>query len=212
MSQVVVSSLLNTWGKQGFENHVKDMQRGYARRAGILHDAAVEHLTGLAEWTAPVAGMFAWFKLGGGIRDADEVLEHLKEEKVVVVPGRVAHCDGPRPSFPCPYIRVSFASATDEDLREGIRRLACVIRRYQATVAASKQSSEQTAIGTENGAATNGHVPEGIVDNGHAETQAPLESACEAAGARMSTAGTPSKEGLHLHAATHTRANAAPEI
>lgn len=49
--------------------------------------AAEEHLAGLAEWQEPQAGMFAWLKLCGGIQDADEILDKLKEEKVVVVPG-----------------------------------------------------------------------------------------------------------------------------
>ena len=49
---------------------------------------AENHLTGLAEWQKPKAGMFAWMKLCGGIRDADQILDKLKEEKVVVVPGQ----------------------------------------------------------------------------------------------------------------------------
>ena len=48
---------------------------------------AEEHLQGLAEWQQPKAGMFAWMKLCGGIKDADQILDKLKEEKVVVVPG-----------------------------------------------------------------------------------------------------------------------------
>ena len=48
---------------------------------------AEEHLQGLAEWQQPQAGMFAWMKLCGGIKDADQILDKLKEEKVVVVPG-----------------------------------------------------------------------------------------------------------------------------
>ena len=48
---------------------------------------AEEHLADLAEWQEPQAGMFAWLKLCGGIKDADEILDKLKEEKVVVVPG-----------------------------------------------------------------------------------------------------------------------------
>ena len=46
-------------------------------------------MAGLAEWQEPQAGMFAWLKLQGGIQDADEILDKLKEEKVVVVPGTV---------------------------------------------------------------------------------------------------------------------------
>ena len=44
-------------------------------------------MQGLAEWQQPQAGMFAWMKLCGGIKDADQILDKLKEEKVVVVPG-----------------------------------------------------------------------------------------------------------------------------
>ena len=40
LSQVVIASLLQHWGPQGFEQHVKDMQMGYARRANTLHKAA----------------------------------------------------------------------------------------------------------------------------------------------------------------------------
>lgn len=49
--------------------------------------SAEEYLQGLAEWQQPRAGMFAWMKLCGGIKDADQILDKLKEEKVVVVPG-----------------------------------------------------------------------------------------------------------------------------
>ena len=49
--------------------------------------SAEQHLQGLAEWQEPRAGMFAWLKLCGGIQDADQILDKLKEEKVVVVPG-----------------------------------------------------------------------------------------------------------------------------
>lgn len=41
----------------------------------------------MAEWEVPRAGMFMWMKLGAGVRDADEVLDLLKQHKVVVVPG-----------------------------------------------------------------------------------------------------------------------------
>ena len=49
--------------------------------------SADEYLQGLAEWQQPRAGMFAWMKLCGGIQDADQILDKLKEAKVVVVPG-----------------------------------------------------------------------------------------------------------------------------
>lgn len=49
--------------------------------------------------------------------DADEILEPLAEAAVVMVPGRIAHALGPRPPVACPFLRLSFGSASDEELR-----------------------------------------------------------------------------------------------
>ena len=48
---------------------------------------ADKHLTGLAEWNAPSAGMFLWLRLLAGVTDADQIFELLKDARVVVVPG-----------------------------------------------------------------------------------------------------------------------------
>ena len=36
--------------------------------------------------------------------------------QVVVVPGRICHALGPRPPTPCPFVRISFSSASDAEL------------------------------------------------------------------------------------------------
>ena len=60
--------------------------------------------------------------------------------------GRVTHCEGPRPGFPCPYIRVSFSQATDADLREGMQRLSVAIKRYQKESMAHSFEPVATAV------------------------------------------------------------------
>ena len=52
------------------------------------------------------------------------------------VTGRIFHALGPVPPEACPFVRISFSSASDADLAEGIARLATVLKRYQATNAA----------------------------------------------------------------------------
>lgn len=49
--------------------------------------ASVQHLEGLASWLPPEAGMFMWLKLEGGVKDADDIIDALKDEQVAVVPG-----------------------------------------------------------------------------------------------------------------------------
>jgi kynurenine/2-aminoadipate aminotransferase len=130
VTQVLLAELMHHWGSSGFERHCRAMQREYRRRSTVLHDAAVQELTGLAEWRRPAAGMFLWLKLLG-VADADKVLERLKAQRVVLLPGRIAHCHGPRTPFGCPYLRLSFASASDEDMRTAMKRLASVLRALQ---------------------------------------------------------------------------------
>lgn len=81
-----MSEMLNAWGPSGFQRHISAMQREYAQRAAVIQAAAEEHLSGLAAWTRPAAGMFLWLRLLT-VADADEILEKLKEMGVVVVPG-----------------------------------------------------------------------------------------------------------------------------
>ena len=44
--------------------------------------------------------------------------------------GRICHALGPTPPEPCPFVRVSFSSASDEDLTQGIARLGTVLRSF----------------------------------------------------------------------------------
>ena len=48
LSQVAIASLLQHWGPQGVEQHVKDMQLGYAQRARTLHTAAGKSVRAVA--------------------------------------------------------------------------------------------------------------------------------------------------------------------
>lgn len=48
-------------------------------------------------------------------------------------PGKLAHCQGAEAAYPCPYIRLSFANASEAQIEEGMRRLGEVLRKCQQT-------------------------------------------------------------------------------
>lgn len=131
VSQALVAAMLGAWGAPGLEAHVARMQRVYAARAAALGAAAAEELAGLAEWAPPAAGMFLWLRLVG-VRDATELAPALRAAGVSLVPGRVLSPRAGDPAFFCPYVRVSFSHAPPEALREGMRRLARVLRAHAA--------------------------------------------------------------------------------
>ena len=71
--------------------------------------AGVQHLQGLASWLPPQAGMFMWMKLEGGVKDADDIIDALKDEQVAVVPGvpnlHLYRIDALKRSFTSTYYR-----------------------------------------------------------------------------------------------------------
>lgn len=72
--------------------------------------------------------------------------------------GRFCHCCGPETSKTCPYLRVSFASATLAELSEGMARLGAVLRRF----AAPAGSSAQTGAPTSSAASSPEQVPASV--------------------------------------------------
>ena len=123
VSQIMVSKLMDRWGKRGFDEHAAKVARFYCQRRDVLLAAAERHLTGLATWSPPDAGMFLWIKLNG-IDDTKGLIEDkAAAANVLFVPGQ---------SFdpldrPSPYIRASFSTASDEDMDVAMERLAGLI-------------------------------------------------------------------------------------
>lgn len=125
VSQIMVSKLMDHWGKRGFDEHATKVARFYCQRRDVLLAAAERHLTGLATWSPPDAGMFLWIKLNG-IDDTKALIEEkAAAANVLFVPGQ---------SFdpldrPSPYIRASFSTASDKDMDVAMERLAGLIVR-----------------------------------------------------------------------------------
>jgi kynurenine/2-aminoadipate aminotransferase len=89
LTQMLVYKLLDQWGIDGFRSHIQKVKNFYSQKRDVTLKAAEKHLTGLAEWSPPSAGMFIWFKLNG-ITDTEELIkEKAVKAKVVMVPGKV---------------------------------------------------------------------------------------------------------------------------
>ena len=55
-------------------DHIKDVRTFYKSQRDKMVNAAETHLTGLAEWHTPKAGLFLWMKLNG-IEDTSALIE-----------------------------------------------------------------------------------------------------------------------------------------
>ncbi|ODN02595.1 Kynurenine/alpha-aminoadipate aminotransferase, mitochondrial [Orchesella cincta] len=128
LSQVVVNGTLRNWGNDGFRQHMETVKAFYRKRRDLMLEAAEKHLTGLAEWSTPNAGMFLWLKIRGVDDTFDMVMERGIQRKIMALPGREFMADK---SKPCPYIRVSYSVIPEDQIEQGISRLAELIRDEQ---------------------------------------------------------------------------------
>ncbi|KAL9186804.1 hypothetical protein ACHAXT_010524 [Thalassiosira profunda] len=91
LTQAMVLGLLQQWGTDGWEEHLKGVCDFYRSQRDHFLDSASGHLAGLAEWNVPSAGMFVWMKLLG-VDDAQELIETRAVESKVLLScrGRLA--------------------------------------------------------------------------------------------------------------------------
>jgi tryptophan aminotransferase len=59
-TQAIAYALLSEWGYDTFFDHTRRVANFYREKRDIFAKALDRHLTGLAEWTIPNAGMFFW--------------------------------------------------------------------------------------------------------------------------------------------------------
>jgi 2-aminoadipate transaminase len=103
----------------------------YRRRRDTMLDALAEHLPAEATWTEPNGGLFIWARLPDYI-DTTDLLARALRENVAFVPGRAAYLDGRGGS----EMRLNFSGVSEEDIREGVRRIGEVVREQVALYSA----------------------------------------------------------------------------
>jgi 2-aminoadipate transaminase len=102
--------------------HIAGLTAHYRPRRDALLDGLEAHLPPGSRFTRPGGGLFIWIELPAGF-DAEEILGRAIDRGVAFVPGTYFYAGTPRRET----LRVSFATATPEELREGAARLGAAI-------------------------------------------------------------------------------------
>lgn len=119
MTQLFVSTYFAAGNWQRYVDSLRDV---YRHRRDVMFDALAEHFPREAQWTRPEGGMFIWATLPDYI-DTTDLLARALRENVAFVPGRAAYLDGRGGSS----MRLNFSGVSEDDIREGIRRIGAVI-------------------------------------------------------------------------------------
>jgi len=101
---------------------LRTVRQKYAERASTMAEALKRELGDAIEFTEPQGGLFFWARLtgaGGKVKDAGEFAKRAIEQGVAFVPGAPFFAKDPDPAT----LRLSFATADVEKIREGVARL-----------------------------------------------------------------------------------------
>lgn len=111
--------------KDGFiDRHVPTIRALYKHQCEVMLDALKTEMDGLdVRWNSPVGGMFLWALLPAGV-NAVELLPKAVDKGVAFVPGAAFYADQGDPRT----MRLSFVTASEEQIRIGIKALADAVR------------------------------------------------------------------------------------
>ncbi len=111
--------------KDGFiDRHVPTIRALYKHQCAVMLDALATEMAGLdVQWNSPDGGMFLWARLPEGL-SAVELLPKAVDKGVAFVPGAAFYAADPDPRT----LRLSFVTASEEQIRIGIKALAAAIR------------------------------------------------------------------------------------
>jgi len=120
-NQRMVSEVL----KDGFiDRHVPTIRALYKSQCHAMLEALQKDMAGLdVQWNTPDGGMFLWVRLPEGM-NAVELLPKAVDKGVAFVPGAAFYADHADPRT----LRLSFVTASEEQIHIGIAALAQAIR------------------------------------------------------------------------------------
>jgi 2-aminoadipate transaminase len=115
-----------------YDKHVAKVRKNYARKARVMKLALAEHFPASAEIWESGGGLYFWARLpedvSAGVKS--KVFQTALKHDVLYVPGELCYADDPSRAKPDHEMRISFGSASEENIRKGIARLGRVLKQF----------------------------------------------------------------------------------
>ena len=112
-----------------YQKHLGELQNRYARKARTMRAALQEHFPKQVEWQEPEGGLYFWARLPRGLKSGmkSKLFQAALAKDVFYVPGLLCYAGDSTRRKPDNEMRISFGSASEENIREGIKRLGLVL-------------------------------------------------------------------------------------
>jgi 2-aminoadipate transaminase len=106
------------------DQHIPTIRALYKAQCAAMNTALTRHMAGLdVQWNQPTGGMFLWARLPEGV-DTMALLPKAVDAGVAYVPGAAFYAD----SVDARTMRLSFVTASEAQIDEGVAALARVVR------------------------------------------------------------------------------------
>jgi len=102
---------------------IENIRKVYGRKLDAMLKALEKYMPKEVEWSKPEGGLFLWVKLPKKM-SANDLFPKAIEKKVAYVVGSAFHCNGKGQNT----MRLNFSFSTEQQIDEGIHRLAEVIK------------------------------------------------------------------------------------
>jgi 2-aminoadipate transaminase len=107
--------------------HLDLLRREYPAKRDRMIAALERHVGDSMDWSRPAGGFYLWCRLRDGLRSRD-LLAEAAREGVAIAPGESFYPDGEGEST----LRLNFTLPTEEEIDEGVTRLARAIASLRA--------------------------------------------------------------------------------
>lgn len=104
---------------------IERIRRLYGKKRAVMLKALKEFMPRGVRWTRPEGGLFLWVKLPAGM-NTTALFPHAVEENVAYVVGEAFYCNGKGQNT----MRLNFSYPTEEQIVEGVKRLATMVRKH----------------------------------------------------------------------------------
>jgi len=115
-----------------YDQHVAKIERRYGQKACVMKQALAEHFPPNVEIWESGGGLYFWARLPKNVSTGvkSKVFQTALKNDVLYVPGELCYADDPARRKPNHEMRLSFGSASEKNIREGIQRLGQVLRKF----------------------------------------------------------------------------------
>jgi 2-aminoadipate transaminase len=123
--------LLRAVRSGAYEKHLDEIASVYRRKAAVMESSLQEHFPEKSSWGVPAGGLYFWVSLPPTTHCGVEsvIFQKSLDADVLYVPGELCYCQSTLRPKPKNQMRLSFGSASEDQIREGIQRLGEVLKK-----------------------------------------------------------------------------------